>query len=851
MYLSTAIPTALTQHCDQITTCVDGQPLINCSMAFQNATTQLQITVYILENIPDNSVIYCLDDDLFFPNAMYDISLGPTFMINSTIGAVVITESPNYEDATQRNRKPIITATAQNGSSTEAMLIVNVINVNEFLPVLSGNSMRSFVLTEGEGKVPSPYVLQVRDNDTASRPISYNITGTGSEDFKVTIEIFPPNILTTLTYVDGLSLDRERFPMYQLTIIAVDNVEPVRYSNPLNINITVLDINDNAPQFTNNRTFIIPTVLPAGEFVGIASASDLDDGENGTITYSIINVMDVELEGEGELQLFRIDSANSTLYTTATYAAERTSLEPIRNISVEIMAKDNGNVPMNSTATFVIILQRPPQFHNSSYMFQLRENIGEIVTVGFVNASFSDDISMRLFYKVEPTAARSKFTVDSDTGEIRALVSLDREASETETFTVTAVGEMDQRLTSNATVVIKVLDQNDEHPQFGRSHYSFMIKTGMRVAGRVSATDNDIGDNSVVTFAIETSTSLDIPVNISNIGNNEAEIIVTDQTVSDARITFTIVATDRGGLENSAIVTVEIAAKTSTDDGNDIIIVIVAVVVSILVILFILLIIIYLCWRRYRSRSGKFSVRSKNTFNGFASTDPDYVPTRKKSILKVPTGENGKYGSPSCSEAASERVKFEPRANMVMFELDQPTIRKEASITTDTKLGSGDDSSICSGGHNKHVDRDEGLILRSSKNPPLTRTTLSSNITDSDDDDEFPSIARNQLYTASNLRTQPAQPAPIGVANHTYSPPLTHRYDPVSPIVHHQTPIVDGTQMLSSENLDKHNRAMAKRHRKVPSDQYSETSDGTGTYFTSDAEDGSAYGEPPGTWTTL
>ena len=91
---------ALTQHCGQITTRVNGQPLINCSMAFQNATTQLQINVYILENIPDNSVIYCLDDDLFFPNAMYDISLVHTFMINSTIGAVVIKESPDYEDAT-------------------------------------------------------------------------------------------------------------------------------------------------------------------------------------------------------------------------------------------------------------------------------------------------------------------------------------------------------------------------------------------------------------------------------------------------------------------------------------------------------------------------------------------------------------------------------------------------------------------------------------------------------------------------------------------------------------------------------------------------------------------------------
>ena len=594
VFLLTIIPTALTQHCDQITTCVDGQPLINCSMAFQNATTQLQINVYILENIPDNSVIYCLDDDLFFPNAMYDISLNPTFMINSTIGAVVITESPNYEDATQRTRKPIITATARNGSSTEATLIVNVINVNEFPPVLSSeNSMRSFELTEGEDKVPSPYNLQVRDNDTASRQISYIINGTGREDFVITEEIIGSNILTTLTYVDGLSLDRERFPMYQLTIIAVDNIEPVRYSNPLNINITVLDINDNAPQFTNNRTFTIPTVLPEGEFVGIASASDLDDGENGTITYSIINVMGVEWEGAGELQLFCINSANATLYTTATYAAERTSLEPIRNISVEIMAKDNGNVPMNSTETFVIVLQRPPQFHNSSYMFQLSENIEEIVIVGNVSASFPDDISMRLFYKVEPTAARSKFTVDSDTGEIRALVSLDREASGTETFTVTAVGEMDQRLTSNATVVIKVLDQNDQHPQFSRSHYSFMITTGTRVAGKINATDNDIGDNSVVTFAIETSTSLDIPVNISNIGNNEAEIIVTDQTVSDAIITFTIVATDRGGLENSAIVTVEIAAEADDGQSNDsTTVIIIAIVLSVAFIIAIIILII-------------------------------------------------------------------------------------------------------------------------------------------------------------------------------------------------------------------------------------------------------------------
>ena len=452
------------------------------------------------------------------------------------------------------------------------------------------------------------------------------------------------------------------------------------------------------------------------------------------------------------------------------------------------------------------------------------------------------------FYQVEPSA-RGRFTVDNVTGEIRVLVSLDRENSSNETFTVMAVGEIDQRLISTATVRINVLDQNDQTPQFDQEEYNFDVKTTERVAGEISATDNDIGNNSVITFSIETS--LNIPLNIGNVRNNTAEIIVTDQTKTGT-FTFTVMATDIGGLSSTTRVTVTITRDEDTgDDGNmTTIVVIIVTTVSIVVILLTVLTIVCLCWRRHRNRSGQFSVnKQKSSFNGYATADSDYVPARKKSILKVPSGDNGKSGSPSCSEAASERVKFEPRANMVMFELDQPTIRKEASITTDTKLGSGDDSSICSG-HNKHVDRDEGLILRS-RNTLITRATLSSNIPDSDDEDDFPSISRNQLYTANNLRTQPPQPAPIGATNHAYSPPLSHRYTPVTPIVHPAPPLVDGSQMLSSENLDRHNRAMAKRHRKVPSDQYSETSDGTGTYFTSDAEDGSAYGEPSATWTTL
>ena len=840
-FLLTAISTVLAQDCDQIKDCVDSEPLINCSMVDGR-----DIIVYVLENIPVNSVVYCLDDALFFPNAttMYSVSSG-TFSDHFSIdpdGTIVVKLSPNYE------MFPLLASSisrqALNGSRKEVSMTVNVINVNEYAPRLTGGARVSFILTENV-ETFKKYQVEVRDEDQTQNN-TFNITGTGSEDFEITVIDGPFNTSrTVLRLKQGLELDRERNPVYQLTIIAVDNLEPVKYSNPLHVNVTVKDINDNAPQFTDNRTFTIPTGLPAGEMVGTASASDPDAGENGTVTYCIVNVQ------YSQEDLFSINSSTGVLYTTEAYKGHMFT-ERIRNLSVEIIAKDNGNVSMNSTAIFFGILQRPPQFTNATYVFSLEENKDAPFPVGNVTASFADaEDSVSFVYEVE-SSAMNRFTIDNRTGEIRSLVSFDRETLAEENFTVMAIGVVDQRIVSTATVRIIVLDQNDQEPQFVQEEYNFMITPQQKVAGRIRATDNDVGMNAALNFSTTADPNI---VNVTNIGNNTAEIIVIDIDRITGDFVFRVLATDIGGSEDTTRVTLTIIdqqdLKTNDDENMTTIIVIAVTTISIVVILLIVLTIICLCWRRHRNRSGQFAVnKQKSSFNGFANTDSDHVPTRKKSILKVPTGDSGKFGSPSCSEAASERVKFEPRANMVMFELDQPTIRREASITTDTKLGSGDDSSICSG-HNKHADRDEGLVLRSRNTPPAI-TTLSSNMTDSDDEDDFSSISGNQLYTANNIRTQPPQPAPLGVANHAYSPPLPHRYDPVPSIGVHQTPpLVNGAQMLSSENLDRHNRAMAKRHRKVPSDQYSETSDGTGTYFTSDAEDGSAYGEPPATWTSL
>lgn len=83
-------------------------------------------------------------------------------------------------------------------------------------------------------------------------------------------------------------LDRETRSMYNLSIRAVDQGTP-QLSKLAILNVHVLDINDNPPEFASKYYYaVVPEIDAVGTEIVRVLATSKDTGINAEVTYSII-----------------------------------------------------------------------------------------------------------------------------------------------------------------------------------------------------------------------------------------------------------------------------------------------------------------------------------------------------------------------------------------------------------------------------------------------------------------------------------------------------------------------------------------------------------------------------------
>ncbi|XP_064410397.1 cadherin-9 isoform X2 [Latimeria chalumnae] len=295
-------------------------------------------------------------------------------------------------------------------------------------------------------------------------------------------------------------MNRETKDQYLVVIQAKDMAGQLGgLSGTTTVNITLTDVNDNPPQFTQSM-YQVSTLesAPIGFSLGRIKATDADIGENAEVTYNIIDGDGMEMfdiitdkdTQEGIIHVKKpLDFESKRLYSLKVEAMN-TKLEP-RFLHV---------APFKDIATIRVTVEdvdEPPTFNKPYYTIEVDEDAKEGTIVGTITAQDPDASKNPVKYSLDRhTDLDWIFNVHSENGSIFTLKSLDRETSPWHNISIiaTEIRHWDNSKQSNQIpVYIKVLDINDHAPEFVIFMETFVCDNAIpgQLIQTISAVDKD------------------------------------------------------------------------------------------------------------------------------------------------------------------------------------------------------------------------------------------------------------------------------------------------------------------------------------------------------------------------
>ncbi|XP_044149262.1 cadherin-18 isoform X1 [Bufo gargarizans] len=262
------------------------------------------------------------------------------------------------------------------------------------------------------------------------------------------------------------NMDREAREHYSVIIQAKDMAGQVGgLSGTTTINVTLIDVNDNPPKFPQKHyQLYVPESAQVGSAVGKIKANDADIGLNADIRYSIVN-------GDG---VFTISTDKETregillLKKPLNYEKKKLYSLNIEGVNTHLDSRFSHLGPFKDSTMLKVIVgdvDEAPLFTKSVYEMDVYENADIGTIVGLVSANDPDSTNSLVRYFMENNLQEEKiFEIDSKNGVIRTTKRLDREEIPWYNITVSASEIDNPTLVSYVSVVIKVLDMNDNSP---------------------------------------------------------------------------------------------------------------------------------------------------------------------------------------------------------------------------------------------------------------------------------------------------------------------------------------------------------------------------------------------------
>ncbi|XP_069725714.1 protocadherin alpha-2-like isoform X2 [Phaenicophaeus curvirostris] len=295
-------------------------------------------------------------------------------------------------------------------------------------------------------------------------------------------------------------LDRETVPVHRLVLTASDRGRPP-LSGTMELVISVLDANDNAPQFNQSVYKVqLPENSERGTLVIRVNATDLDEGTNGNVSYSL-----QQLFPKDGRNIFGIDSQSGEIRLRGDLDFEAVGL-----YRLQVDASDEGNLPLSGHCKVVVEVldenDNAPEVRVTSLSVPVPEDASVGTVVALLSVWDRDSGSNgRVRCSVRPASPFGLVSAVPGSYSLVVREALDRERVSEYEVEVRAEDGGSPALVGSRWVRVPVSDVNDNAPAFAQAVYTVLARennaAGAELA-RVRARDPDEAGNGRVRYSL-------------------------------------------------------------------------------------------------------------------------------------------------------------------------------------------------------------------------------------------------------------------------------------------------------------------------------------------------------------
>ncbi|XP_062381372.1 protocadherin alpha-8-like [Sardina pilchardus] len=538
-------------------------------------TARAQIRYSVPEEVKDGSVVGNIAKDLGLDVStlaergfrIVSGSKDALFQVNQNNGVLIVHRKIDREELCDGNSACLVNLKIAVENPLEIHYVsVEIVDVNDHAPRFSKKEQH---LEIAENTLPGADfpLVAARDFDSGVNSLRlYKLSH--SEHFELEVRDDGEENKIPLLKLQK-SLDREHKSKHNLVLTAVDGGNPSR-SGSINITVTVLDINDNRPVFSQNvYTASIKENTPANAFVLKVNASDADDGLNGEVMYSF----DGNLK-QNVYDTFEVDKITGEIRVKSKIDFENTEV-----YRADVTASDKGQPPMTTNCRVMIkvidVNDNKPDIEVTSLSNVVSEGSKPGTVISLISVTDKDsgvngkvicNLSENVPFELKPSFQDNMYSL-----VIKG--QLDRELVPEYDITIVATDLGQPALSTSKTFNVQISDINDNAPEFPQNPLELYLAENNAPGASifsVSAFDKDANDNAAITYHIIRSegTQQDI-VSFLNINSENGHIhaLKSFDFESIKTFQFQVLAKDSGSPPLSSNVTVKVFIQDQNDNA--------------------------------------------------------------------------------------------------------------------------------------------------------------------------------------------------------------------------------------------------------------------------------------------